>query len=150
MARILAERVDPSGSVLAVDLDTTLLERPADERIEVSSATVDVRSRPPSKFLVHLPFTVVTLSPTNPIWERTWSAFLDAIVAGDWDPQYDTRTAPGGSAPLLAMTIERMRAQMITLGADPGEIDEAQRLFADPVNTITVPTVCAARGRRPR
>ncbi len=46
------------------------------------------------------------------------------------------------------MTVERLREQMIVLGADSEDIDEAQRLLEDPANTITGPTRCAARARR--
>jgi SAM-dependent methyltransferase len=201
VARILAERVGSSGSVLAVDLDTSLLDELADERIEVRRLDLLVDPLPPAAFdlvharnlLIHLPsrlhalrlltgaakvggwvvvsdpdFTAVTLSPANAIWERTWSSFLDASVAGGWDPrygarlagdlravglvdvhaEYDTRSGPGGSEPLLAMTIERMLGRMVALGASPDEIDEAQRLFADPANTVTGPMVCVARGQR--
>jgi SAM-dependent methyltransferase len=202
VAQILADRVGCSGSVLAVDLDTSLLEELADERIEVRR--LDLLSDPlPAKafdlvharnLLMHLPsrlqalrrlvaaarpggwvvasepdFTVVTLSPPNPVWERTWSTFLDALIAGGWDPLYgarlasglraaglvdvhahtDTRGGPGGSYPLLAMTIERMSERMVALGADSNEIEEALRLFADPASTITAPTACVARGQRP-
>jgi hypothetical protein len=38
---------------------------------------------------------------------------------------------------------------MDLLGADTGEIDEARRLFEDPACTVTSPTSCVARGRRP-
>lgn len=202
VARILAERVGSSGSVLAVDLDTSLLEELADDRIEVRRLDVLADPLPPAAFdliharnlLMHLPsrvqalqrlvaalrpggwvvasdpdFTVVGLSPTNPVWERTWSALLDAAVAGGWDPrygarlagdfravglaevhaQYDTPSGPGGSSPLMEMTVERMRNRMVALGTDGDEIDEALRLFADPANTISEPTVCVVRGRRP-
>lgn len=202
VARILAERVGSSGSVLAIDLDTSLLEELADERIEVRR--VDLMSDPlpagafdlihARNLLMHLPsrvqalqrlvssarpggwlvvsdpdFTVVALSPANLVWERTWSAFLDAAVAGGWDPrygdrlagdfraaglvdvhaQYDTRSGPGGGNQLLAMTVERMRERMVALGADSDDIDEAQRLFVDPACTVTEPMICAVRGRRP-
>lgn len=202
VARILAERVGSSGSVLAIDLDTSLLEEQADERIEVRRVDLMSDPLPAAAFdliharnlLMHLPsrvpalqrlidsvrpggwvvasdpdFTVVALSPASPVWERTWSAFLDATVAGGWDPRYgarlagdfraaglvdvhaqlDTRSGPGGTSPLLAMTVERMRGRMVALGAAGDEIDEALRLFADPACTITEPMVCAVRGRRP-
>jgi hypothetical protein len=92
-------------------------------------------------------------------------------MAGGWDPGYgarlcsDLRAAglvdvhaehiarsyPCGSLPsrLLSLTVERLREQMITLGADSGEIDEAQRLLQDPANTLTSPMSCVAHGRRP-
>jgi hypothetical protein len=38
---------------------------------------------------------------------------------------------------------------MILLGADSGEIDEAQRLLRDPANMLTSLMSCVARGRRP-
>ena len=38
---------------------------------------------------------------------------------------------------------------MVLLGADSGEVDEARRLFEEPARTITSPTTCLARGRRP-
>jgi hypothetical protein len=95
---MLAERVGSTGSVLAVDLDTSLLE-------ELASVDAD----------------------------------------------YVTRSCPGGSliARLLSLTVERLRERMALLGADTGEIDEARRLFEDPACTVTSPTSCVARGRRP-
>ena len=112
-------------------------------------------------------FTTVTLQPPSAAWERTWSAFLDAAVAGGWDPRYGARLAGdmravgltevhpdyvatathGGALPLLALTIERLRPRMLAQGAADDEIDEAERLLADPANTVTSPTICAARGR---
>ena len=116
-------------------------------------------------------FTAVVLSPTSLVWQRVWSQFLDAAMAGGWDPGYGarlrgdlraaglvdvpadyiTRSSPGGSLPsrLLSLTVERLRERMVPLGADPGEIDEARRLLEDPASTITSPTTCMARGRRP-
>jgi hypothetical protein len=116
-------------------------------------------------------FTTVLLTPTTLVWQRVWSLLLDAAMAGGWDPGYgarlcsDLRAAglvdvhaeqiarsyPGGSLPsrLLSLTVERLREQMILLGADSDEIDEAQRLLQDPANTLTSPMTCVARGRRP-
>ena len=116
-------------------------------------------------------FTTVSLSPTNLIWERTWSFFCDAMVAGGWDPHYGarlgrdlraaglsdihieciTRCHPGGSlnSRLLSLTLERLRQRMVLLGADDREIEKARRLLEDPANTIKPPTSCVARGRRP-
>jgi hypothetical protein len=116
-------------------------------------------------------FTTVALSPTNAIWERTWSVFLDTLVAGGWDPRYgarlcgDLRAAglvgieadyvasrgPGGTlvARLLSLSLERLRERMVHLGADNEEIDDARRLLEDPANTVSSPTTCVARARRP-
>ena len=55
----------------------------------------------------------------------------------------------GVSRPVITLTIERLRKPMVGLGADPAEIDEARRLLEDPGSTITSPTSCVARGRRP-
>jgi hypothetical protein len=49
---------------------------------------------------------------------------------------------------LLSLTVERLREQMIALGAVGEEIDEAQRLLEDPANTITGPARCVARAQR--
>ena len=116
-------------------------------------------------------FTAVTLSPSSSVWQRVWSQFLDAAIAGGWDPAYGARLCgdlratgladvhadyiarcrPGGSlsARLLSLTIARLRDRMILLGADDGEIDEARRLLEEPASTITSPTTCMAHGRRP-
>jgi hypothetical protein len=116
-------------------------------------------------------FTTVSLSPTNLVWERTWSLFCDAIVAGGWDPHYGarlgrdlraaglsdihtdciTRCHPGGSLScrLLPPTLERLRERMVLLGADEDEIDKARRQLADPASTLKSATSCVARGRRP-
>jgi SAM-dependent methyltransferase len=202
VARILADRVGSSGSVVAVDLDTTLLEEAADERIEVRRHDLLADPLPSAAFdlvharnlLMHLPsrldalnrliaalrpggwilvsdpdFTTVALAPSSRVWERVWSAFLDATVAAGWDPRYGRRLAddlaaaagivevhaqfigrsgPGGSLSLLSMTIDRLRERMIALGAANDEIDEALRLLADPARTLRSPTICVARGRR--
>ena len=201
---MLAERVGSSGSVLAVDLDTSLLEGLASDRIVVRRQ--DIMSEPPAPaafdlvharlVLMHVPsrfvalrrlagaarpggwvavvdpdFTTVSLTPTNPIWERIWSIFFDTVIAGGWDPgygarlcgdllaaglvdvqaEYEARCEPGGliSSRLMSLTLERLRDRMIALGADSDEIDEARQLLEDPANTINSPTSCMARARRP-
>ena len=77
----------------------------------------------------------------------------DLRAAGliDVHADYIARCYPGGSLPsrLLSLTVERLRERMVLLGADNGEIDEARRLLDEPATTITPPTTCMARGRRP-
>lgn len=204
VTRMLAERVGATGSVLAVDLDISLLEGLASERVEVRRHNLLSDRLPEVEFdLVHArlllmflsprlgalerlvsaarpggwvasiapDFTTVAVSPASSAWQRVWSLFLDAALAGGWDPGYGARLYgdlcgaglvdvhadyiarcyPGGSLPsrLLSLTLERMRDQMVPLGADSGEIDEARRLLEDPASTFTPPTTCVARGRRP-
>jgi SAM-dependent methyltransferase len=204
VTRMLAQRVGSTGSVLAVDLDTSLLEKLASDRVEVRRHDLLSDRLPEGEFdLVHArlllmflcprlgalerlvsaarpgawvasiapDFTSVALSPTSLIWRRVWSRFLDAALAGGWDPGYgarlcgDLRAAglidvhadyiarsyPGGSLPsrLLSLTFERLRDEMVVLGADGGEIDEARRVLEDPASTFTPPTTCLACGRRP-
>ena len=203
VTRMLAERVGSTGSVLAVDLDTSLLEALVTDQIEVRRHDLLSDPLPQGEFdlvharllLMHLPsrlealrrlagaarlggwvaaidpdFTTVALSPTNLTWERAWSVFCDALVAGGWDPRYGARLCgdlravglvdvqadyvascdPGGSlvARLLSLTLERLREQMVALGADSEEVDQARRLLEDPTNSISSPTTCVARGRR--
>jgi hypothetical protein len=115
-------------------------------------------------------FTTVALSPASAVWQRVWSRCLDAMLAGGLDPAYGARLCgdlwaaglvevhadyiarrtPGGSLPsrLLSLTLERLREDIVTLGAESGEIDEARRLLEDPASTFTAPTTCVARGRR--
>ncbi len=64
---------------------------------------------------------------------------------------YIARCYPGGALPsrLLSLTVERLRARMVLLGADNDEIDQARRLLEEPASTIRSPTTCMARGRRP-
>jgi SAM-dependent methyltransferase len=200
VTRMLAERVGSTGSVLAVDLDISLLEALATDRIEVCRHDLLSDPLPPDTFdlvharllLMHLPsrlqalrrlagaarpggwvaaidpdFTTGALSPPNLAWERTWSVFCDALLAGGWGPCYGARLCgdlravglvgvradyvascgAGGSlnARLLSLTLERLRERMIALGADIEEIDEARRLLEDPTNTISSPTTCVAR-----
>ena len=117
-------------------------------------------------------FTTVELIGANPTWERSWSVFLDALVAGGWDPGYGRRLAndmraaglvdvdashvgscgPGGSLilVLLSLTIERLRERMLGLGADDESVDEARRLLEDPASTFTAQTTYVAHGRRPQ
>ena len=205
MTQMLAERVGRTGSVLAVDLDTSLLEELANDQIKVRRHDLMSEALPKDAFhlvharllLMHLParlealqrlaaaarpggwvaamdpdFSTVALSPDKPSWQRAWSVFCDALVAGGWDPRYgarlcgDLRAAGfvdvqadyvssfggGGSlaACLLSLTFERLRDRMVSLGADGEEIDEARRLLEDPRNTIRSPTTCVARARRAR
>ncbi len=124
VTKMLAARVGTTGSVLAIDLDTSLLEPLASDRVEVRRQDLLSDRLPQDAFdLVHarlllmfLPsrlealgrlvhavrpggwiaatepdFTTVALSPTNLVWERTWSAFCDAQVAGGWDVRYGAR-----------------------------------------------------------
>jgi SAM-dependent methyltransferase len=201
--RMLAERVGSTGSVLAVDLDTNLLDGLAGDRVEVRRLDLMSDQLPQAAFdLVHArlllmfvsprigalqrlvsaarpggwvasiapDFATVALSPTSLVWQRVWSQFLDAAIAGGWDPGYgarlcgDLRAAglldvhadyvarsdPGGSLPsrLLSLTLERLRGRMVLAGTDSDEIDEARRLLEQPGSTITSPTTCTARGRR--
>ncbi len=204
VTRLLADRVGSTGSVLAVDLDTSLLTQLASDRVEVRRLDLLSGELPEAGFdLVHARlllmflsprlgalqrlvsaarpggwvasiapnFTTVALSPTSVTWLRVWSLLLDAAMAGGWDPAYGarlsgdlrgaglvevhtdyiTRCDPGGSllSRLLSLTLERLRQQILLMGAHGGEIDEARRLLDDPASTITSPTTCVARGRRP-
>lgn len=201
---MLAQRVGDSGSVLATDLDTSLLEGIASARVEVRAHNLLVDPLPAGAFdlvharllLMHLPsrlealrrlvsavrpggwvagvepdFTTVKLLPANPVWERTWSAYLDALVAGGWDPRYGRRLCgdlralglvevhgdsvascgPGGSLilRLLSLTLERLRDRMLAVGAGSDEIDEARRMLEDPASTFSSQTTWVAQGRRP-
>jgi SAM-dependent methyltransferase len=204
VVRMLAERVGSTGSVLAVDLDTRLLEGLASDRIEVRHHDLLSDQLPQAAFdLVHArlllmflsprltamerlvaaarpggwvaslapDFNTVGLSPPSLAWQRVWSRFLDAAMAGGWDPGYGSRLGsdlraaglvdihtesigrccPGGSLParLLSLTLERLREQMVLLGADSAEVDAARRLLEDPASTFTPATTYLARGRRP-
>lgn len=204
VTRMLAERVGSTGSVLAVDLDTSLLDELTSDRVEVRHHDLLSDRLPQAAFdLVHArlllmflsprlaalhrlvsaarpggwvatiapDFTTVAMSPTSLAWRRVWSQFLDAALAGGWDPGYGTRLcddlraaglvdvhadyiarcSPGGwlASRLLSLTVERLRERMVLQGADSGEIDEARRLLEDPASTITSPTTCMACGRRP-
>lgn len=204
VTRMLAERVGRGGRVVAIDLDTSMLEELADERIEVRRQDLLLDPLPAGGFdlvharllLMHLPaglvalrrladaarpggwvaaidpdFTTVAVSPRSPAWERTWSAFYDALVAGSWDPRYGARLCgemsaigladvhcdyaasyePGGSvrARLLSLTLERIRHRLIAFGAASEDIDEARRALEDPSSGFSSPTTCVARARRP-
>lgn len=204
VARMLAQRVGSTGSVLAVDLDTSLLDELASDRVEVRRHDLMSNQLPQGEFdLVHArlllmflsprlgalqrlvsaarpggwvasiapDFTTVALSPTSLVWQRVWSRLLDAAMARGWDPAYgarlcsDLRAAglvevhadhvsrchPGGSllSRLLSLTVERLREQLVLLGADTSDIDHARYLLEEPASTITSPTTCVAHGRRP-
>jgi SAM-dependent methyltransferase len=205
VTRMLAERVGCTGSVQAVDLDTSLIDGLASDRVEVRRHDLLAGPLPEAEFdLVHArlllmflsprlgalermvsaarpggwvasvapDFTTVAVSPTSVVWQRAWSQFLDAAMAGGWDPGYGARLygdllaaglvnvhadcflrrSAGGSleSRLLSLTFERLRDRMVLLGADSGEIDEAQRLLAEPDSAITSPTTWVAHGQRPR
>jgi hypothetical protein len=116
-------------------------------------------------------FTTVALSPTSVAWERTWSAFFDAVVAGGWDPRYGARLCadmravglvdvrgaylahcePGGTvrARLVSLTLERLRDRLIAFGARDEDVSQARGQLEDPASTFNSPTTCVARGRRP-
>lgn len=204
LTRLLAERVGSAGSVLAVDLDTSLLDHLAGEHIEVRQADLLRGPLPQAAFdlacarlvLMHLParvealrrlsrsvrpggwvaamdpdFGTVAVSPSDAAWERAWSAFLDALISGGWDPRYGARlrgdlqaaglvevrseqvesTGPGGSliARILSLTLERLRERMLAVGALGEEIDSARRRLEDPATTFTAQTTHLAHGRRP-
>ncbi len=124
VTKMLAGRVGSTGSVIAVDVDTSLLEGLASDRIQVRRHDLLSEQLPQAAFdLVHarlllmfLPsrlealrrltgavrpggwvagiepdFTTVAVSPSNAIWERTWSVFFDVLIAGGWDPRYGAR-----------------------------------------------------------
>jgi hypothetical protein len=115
-------------------------------------------------------FTTVAVTPTSLAWERTWSAFNDAVIAGGWDPRYGSRLCsdmraiglvdvhaertagyvPGGAprARLLSLTFERIRDRLIAFGADAEDIDEARRQLEDPSTTVSSTTTYVARARR--
>ena len=204
VTRMLAQRVGSTGSVLAVDLDTGVLDALASDRVEVRRHDLMSDELPEAAFdLVHArlllmflsprlgalerlvsaarpggwiatvapDFHAAALSPSTTVWRRVWSRLLDAAMASGWDPAYGarlgsdmhaaglaevhiehiSRCSPSGSLGprLLSLTVERMRDPMVRLGADPSEIDEARRLLEEPGSTVTSPTTCVARGRRP-
>jgi SAM-dependent methyltransferase len=203
VTRMLAGRVGSAGSVLALDIDTRLLERHASHRVEVRRHDLMRDRLPQMEFdLVHArlllmflsprldalqrlvsaarpggwvasiapDFTAVALSPNSSVWQRVWSRFLDAAIAGGWDPGYGARLPSdlkaaglvevhanhiqrchaGGALPaqLLSLTIERLRQRLVLLGADNEEIDEARRLLDSSASRVTSPTTCVAQGRR--
>jgi hypothetical protein len=115
-------------------------------------------------------FTTIELSPTNPSWQRTFSAFCDATIATGWDSRYGARLqsdleavelsdihaesirrgVPGGSswATLFAATLERLRDRLRTFGADDRDLDEAQQLLREPLAKFTHATTWRAWERR--
>ena len=201
VTRLLAERVGSTGSVLATDLDTRLLEPLAGDRVEVKRHDLLSDPLPDAAFdlvhvrnlLLHLPsrldalrrllvavrpggwiaigdvdFTTVELSPSNPAWERTRSAFWDAAIAAGWDIRYgarllsdlhaleladiqgqsDVRYERGSSANLFAHTVERLHERMISLGAADDDLRETQRLLRDPDIGFRTPSISTGWGRR--
>jgi ubiquinone/menaquinone biosynthesis C-methylase UbiE len=203
VTRMLADRVGATGSVLAIDLDVSLLEALAGDRVEVRRHDFLRDPLPAGGFdlvharllLQHVPsrlealrllvsaarpggwvavmdpdFTTVSVTPTSAAWERTWSAFNDAVIAGGWDPRYGARLCgdmravglvdvhaeqvaacvPGGTprARLLSLTFARIRDRLIAFGADGADIDEAKRQLEDPATTFSSPTTCVTRARR--
>jgi hypothetical protein len=115
-------------------------------------------------------FTDIRVSPATPASERTWSAFLDAIVAAGWDPSYGARlyrnlealeleeieaeylVSEGlarDRARLVALTLERLRTRMHEHGATDADIDAARRLLEDPATRFRSPVTTVARARRP-
>src|SRR5262249_29954218 len=201
--RLLARRVGETGSVVATDLDTRLLEPLAGGCVEGWRHDLVVDPLPEAEFdlahvrlvLMHIPsrvqalrriissvrpggwiavidadFTDIRVSPATPASERTWSAFLDAIVAAGWDPSYGARlhrnlasleledieaeylVSEGPArdrARLVALTLERLRTRMHERGATDDDVDKAQRLLYDPATQFRSPVTTLARARRP-
>jgi hypothetical protein len=109
--------------------------------------------------------------PQRMSWQRAWSGFLDATVAGGWDPRYGGRLigdlesldvvelradeivhdTPGGSVPalLFAGTLERLKARMLSLGTSADDIALAQEMLADAGTTYRGPTITIAWAKRP-
>lgn len=115
-------------------------------------------------------FTDIRVSPATPASERTWSAFLDAIVAAGWDPSYGARLyrnlesldlediqaeylvsegLAGDRARLVALTLERLRTKMHEQGATDADVDDARRLLEHPATRFRSPVTTLARARRP-
>jgi SAM-dependent methyltransferase len=116
-------------------------------------------------------FTTIELSPAPPAWRRAWSAFCDATIATGWDircgarlpgeleaieldeirTESVTRRVPGGSAwsRLFAATLQRLRERLLAVGADEADLEESQRLLADPSAAFVHATTWLAWGRRP-
>jgi hypothetical protein len=122
--------------------------------------------------IIDTDFTSVQVEPAGAAWTRAWSAFLDAAVAASWDPRYgarleedvesfevasieterSTHRGGGGSVQtdLFSLTLERLRARMVAVGAADEDIDEARKLLADPSTRFTAPTKVVVSARRPR
>src|SRR5262249_51531263 len=107
----------------------------------------------------------------TPASERTWSMFLDAIVAAGWDPSYGARLyrnleslqleeieaehlvsegVARDRARLVSLTLERLRTRMYEQGATDEDVDEARRLLEDPATRFRSPITTLARARRPQ
>lgn len=75
VTRMLAERVGRTGSVLSVDLDTSLLEPLANERVEVRRHDLLSDQLPQAAFdLVHARLLLMFLSPRLAALQRLVSA----------------------------------------------------------------------------
>jgi ubiquinone/menaquinone biosynthesis C-methylase UbiE len=81
LATALAKRVGPTGSVVAVDVNTRFLEPLAGERLEVWQADVTHDALPSGPFdLVHARLLLEHL----PARERVLAALADAVRPGGW------------------------------------------------------------------
>src|SRR5690348_7813673 len=81
LARRLAERVGPSGSVVALDVDTRFLEPYATERLHVVAADVTAEPLPEGRFdLVHARLVLVHL----PARDEVLSSLAAALRPGGW------------------------------------------------------------------
>ena len=97
VTRMLAERVGTTGSVLAVDLDTSLLDKLASDRVEVRRHDILSDQLPQAAFdLVHAPLLLMFLSPRLGAVRRLVSAARN----GGWVAVRDSATTcaqPGSS-----------------------------------------------------
>lgn len=114
-------------------------------------------------------FSTVRSSQPIPVIERATRAFDRAVRDAGWDPTLGSRLPEilerhglkgveaesfqnyhrgGGDGPaLLAMTYQRLRPLLLTSGGiTEAELDEFQRLLADPSVALFEPTIWTARG----
>jgi SAM-dependent methyltransferase len=158
VARWLADRVGPSGRVVATDLDVRFLGPPLEVR------EIDVRTgelEPAAYDLVHTRLVLLHIPEREQVltrpagvdstWARVLPARLDALGLVDVDAEVDTQLFRGGSAParFWSLTWLQARARVVEMGVPGAVIDAGRAALDDPAGWYYGPARVIAWGRRP-
>ena len=132
VARLLADRVGPDGSVLAVDTDTRFLDVLADDVLTVERQDVTATPLPAGSFdLVHARLLLEHL----PERDAVLPAVAEALVPGGWllveDFHWITTSVIDPPDPQYIRVAEACRTLMSAGGYDPGYGARLPRALAE-------------------
>ena len=120
VAELLAQRVGPSGHVLAVDTDTRFLEPLADATLAVQARDITRRPLPPDQFdLVHARLLLEHL----PARDDVLRSLAEALAPGGWllieDFDWATATLVDPPASVHTQVAEACLSFLLAHGYDP-------------------------------